>query len=101
MAEVTSDPNDPRLTRGIDDGPTPQAQAYLILSESERARGFLRPVRRSYVHTVCGSQTSMSQELAETYARDPGFYGATYCVHCGKHSAVAEFRWEDGSVLGS
>lgn len=49
----------------------------------------------------CGTLTTMGQALAETYARDPKFYGATYCCECQKHLPVAEFRWEDGSVVGS
>src|SRR6266851_5064143 len=30
----------------------------------------------------CGTVTTMGQALAETYARDPSFYGATYCCGC-------------------
>lgn len=101
MAGVTDNRHDPRLTRGIDESPVPQAEVYLVLSEEERAKGFVRPVRHTYVHNACGSATTMGQALAETYARDPSFYGATYCVRCGMHKAVSEFRWEDGSVVGS
>lgn len=101
MADLTSDPSDPRLTHGVDAEPKPQADAYLVLSQSERAQGFIRPVRRTYVHNKCGVATTMSQAIAETYARDPGFYGATYCVGCGMHLPVGEFKWDDGSVLGS
>jgi len=100
MADLTSDPNDPRLTRGSDDTPVTQADAYLVLSESDRAKGFVRPVRRSYVHMPCGSVTSMSQAIAETYARNPKFYGSTYCAHCKMHRPVGvsgEFIWDDGS----
>ena len=32
--------------------------------------------------------------LVETYARNPGFYGATYCIGCGMHLPVEEFVWE-------
>lgn len=94
MADLTSDPTDPRLTRGVDDGPVPQAEAYLILSDEERAKGFVRPVRRSYVHDTCGALTTMSQAIAETYARDPKFYGATYCVGCSQHLPVGQFTWD-------
>lgn len=93
---TTSDPNDPRLTHGIDTEPAPQAPAYLVLSDEERTKGFVRPVRRSYQHLACGSITTMGQSIAETYARQPDFYGATYCVSCGKHLAVGEhgeFVW--------
>ncbi len=101
---TTSDPSDPRLTRGADDAPVPQAEAYLVLSDEERAAGFVRPVRRSYVHLVCGTSTRMSQDIAETFARDPHFYGSTYCVSCGMHRLVGidgEFEWEDDSKVGT
>lgn len=72
---LTDDPNDPRLTHGADDEPVPQAETYLILSDEERAKGFVRPVRRTYVHEACGAATTMALKLAETYARQPDFYG--------------------------
>lgn len=100
MADLTDDRSDPRLTSGVDEAPVPQAAAYLILSDAERAKGFVRPVRNAYVHEVCGVVTRMSQALAETYAAKPTFYGATYCVHCGMHRPVGadgEFIWDDGS----
>lgn len=44
----------------------------------------------------------MGQALSETYARDPKFYGATYCVHCQIHRPVSEFSWSiDGEIVGS
>lgn len=100
---LTTDPDDPRLTHGADAAPRPQAETYLVLSEEERAKGFVRPVRRAYVHVDgCGALTQMGLALCETYARDPGFYGATYCVGCSMHRPVGEFRWdEDGQVVGS
>lgn len=102
MAELTTDPADPRLTHGTDNEKVPQAPVYLVLSEAERAKGFVRPVRRSYLHQTCGSVTTMSTPLAETYARDPKFYGATYCVACSKHLPVSEFVWEGSDeVMGS
>lgn len=90
----TTDPNDPKLGHGIDKEIIPQHEVYLILSDEERAKGFVRPVRQSYVHKNCGTVTKMSLPLAETYARDPKFYGATYCVGCQKHLAVSEFLWD-------
>src|SRR5688572_21704649 len=47
---VTTDPKDPRLGQGSDTEPRPQNEAYLVLSEEERAKGFVRPVRRAYRH---------------------------------------------------
>ena len=93
----TTDPNDPRLGRGIDTDKVPQNEVYQVLSEEERAKGFVRPVRKKYIHDKCGGVTSMGMALAETYARDPKFYGATYCCHCSKHLPVTQFTWDDGS----
>lgn len=96
MSRLTDDPSDPELTHGADPAGVrkSQAAAYLVLSEEERSKGFVRPVRRSYRHGECGAVTTMSSPLAETYARDPSFYGATYCVRCMRHAPVAEFRWD-------
>lgn len=73
---------------------TGQQKGYVVLCESERAKGFVRPVRRSYRHKRCGSITTMGLALAETYARDPGFYSGTFCVACNEHGPLAEFIWE-------
>jgi hypothetical protein len=126
-----------------------QHEAYWVLSEDERAKGFVRPVRTKYQHvgirpkhplrdltleeqeryssfnylryeaypedasgltgrywtqaqlnSGCGTVTRMGQALAETYARDPKYYGSTFCCHCQKHFRVGEdgeFIWDDGS----
>lgn len=101
---LTSDPNDPRLSRGPDSEPTGQSEAYLILSDAERGAGYIRPVRTRYTHTQCGTVTTMDRKIAETYAREPFFYGATYCVRCSMHRPVGaegEFVWDDGSKVGT
>jgi|SRR5882724_2595664 len=50
----------------------------------------------------CRSVTTMGRALSETYARDPSFYGATFCCQCNKHLPVAEFVWTaDGERVGS
>lgn len=50
----------------------------------------------------CGAVTTMNRPLSETYARDPHFYGATFCVGCNKHLPVNEFIWTaDGQEVGS
>lgn len=70
---------------------------YIVLSDEERAKGFVRPVRRSYVHERCAARTIMGQSIAETYARDPRFYSGTFCVGCRAHFAVGadgEFVWD-------
>ena len=79
------------------DPATGQHRSYWVLSQEERSKSFVRPVRRTYRHLVCGTTTSMGVALAETYARDPKFYGATFCVHCKSHFPVGEageFVWE-------
>lgn len=136
---TTTDRDDPRLKKV---GPNGQQEAYLVLSDEERAKGFVRPYRDSYIHRApgprgplrdltpeeygsvyekfetypdpdsespvtgrfwtqeqldaigrCGTLTRMSRDIAETYARNPKFYGATFCVGCLRHLPLAEFRW--------
>lgn len=73
---------------------------HWILSDAERAKGFVRPVRRTYVHTVCGVATSMPQKIAETYAANPRFYGSTFCCGCGGYfpvGATGDFVWDGTS----
>jgi hypothetical protein len=143
---LTSDRSDPKIHETRPGG---QNESYLVLSDEERAKGFVRAVRRSYIHVGppgpqyalrdltpdqrecydghgyvkyeayprdagalgrfwtqaqldavdkgCGAKTTMAQEIAETYARDPYFYGSTFCCACGKHLPVGrdgEFVWE-------
>lgn len=146
---VTDDPTDPGLRIP---GPDGMQLTYLVLSAEERAKGFVRPLRRAYRHLGpqhkyplrdltpeerarygkqgdvkfepygpeeapktgrfwtqamldrrnCGAVTRMGLALCETYARDPSFYGSTYCHACQEHFPVAEFVWdEDGAVVGS
>jgi hypothetical protein len=98
---TTTDPTDPRLTHGPDTTPVDQASAYLVLSEAERAKGFVRPLRLAYRHLPCLKVTTMALAIAETYARQPDFYGGTYCTRCAMHRPVVEFVWLDGSQVGS
>jgi len=84
--------------------PSGMQKGYVVLSAEERARGFVQPVRRTYVHKKCGVATTMGLALAETYARDPKFYTGTYCVGCRTHFTFGqpdgEFTWDDGSRVG-
>jgi len=96
----TTDPEDPRLGHGADTGPRPMNEAYLVLSEAERKKGFVRPLYRAYIHhdPECSGVTTMGLALCETYARSPAFYGATFCVGCRMHRPVGregEFTWLD------
>lgn len=100
---ITSDANDPNL-KVIE--PSGMQKSYLVLSEAERAQGFVRPVRVSYRHVKCGTVTTMGRAIAETYARNPKFYGGTYCCECGTHYALdaghgPQFFWMDGEPVGS
>lgn len=123
--------------RKLDDG---QKANHWVLTEEERAKGFIRPVRYAYQHvgacpkyplrdltpeehaqydqygyvkfepypeserpmtgrywtntqlkSGCGAVTRMGKSIAETYARDPKFYGSTFCCHCQGYYAVGEF----------
>jgi hypothetical protein len=97
---ITTDPNDKRLGHGVDEAPVKQNEAYLVLSEEERAKGFVRPYRDTYIHDTCKTETKMNRSISETYARNPKFYGATYCCACSMHKPVSEFKWLDGNVVG-
>lgn len=74
--------------------PNGQQKDYVILSEEERAKGFVRPVRKAYVHDKCGVRTVMALSIAETYARDPKFYSGTFCCGCRSHFPLDEFKWD-------
>jgi hypothetical protein len=82
-----------------------QQKGYVVLSDNERAKGFVRPVRYTYIHEKCGVSTSMGQAIAETYARDPRFYSGTFCTYCKGHFPVGEngeFVWkDDGTKVGT
>ena len=91
---------DPRKVRAEQTEQEGMHKSYLILCDAERAKGFVKPYRDSYRHHTCGSTTTMGRKIAETYARDPYFYGATFCVRCNVHRPLAEFTWEpDGEPM--
>lgn len=74
-----------------------QQEGYVVLAEEERAKGYVRPFRKSYKHLKCGTVTTMGNTIAATYARDPHFYGGTFCCGCGAHFPVGmngEFVWD-------
>lgn len=88
----------PEHTDTIKDGPFKgQQKGYVVLAEEERAKGFVRPVRPTYTHLKCGTDTTMGRTIAETYARNPTFYSGTFCVRCSAHFPVGEageFVWK-------
>lgn len=95
------------------DGPAPagvdpvtkQNRDHWVLPASERAKGFVRPVRTEYRHEKCGTVTTMGRLIAETYARDPNYYGTTFCCACQGYLPVGkdgEFVWtDDGTKVGT
>lgn len=101
---TTTDRNDPELREIREDG---QQESYLVLSQEERDRGFVRPLRDTYVHVLCGAATTMGAAIAETYARDPNFYTGTFCTKCRAHYDLVDstgrraFTWRDGSGVGT
>lgn len=101
MAEVPSRVIEGEVPEGRDHRelrPDGQQLAYVVLSEEERAKGFVRPVRDSYTHKTCGASTRMSRSIAETYARDPKFYSGTFCTKCSSHFPLEEFVWDGSDV---
>lgn len=79
------------------DKSTGMQRGYVVLSEEERQKGFVRPVRRSYIHDKCGGLTTMGVAIAETYATNPHFYNGTFCAICRSHfpiGADGEFVWD-------
>jgi hypothetical protein len=81
---------------------TGQQKGYVVLSDAERAKGFVRPFRDAYRHAKCGTITTMGRSIAETYATQPTFYTGTFCAACRNHFPVGEdgeFTWYemDGS----
>lgn len=100
--KVTSNGEPP--APGFENAPAPQPLvesgqhgAYWVLSDEERKRDWVRPLRTSYRHLKCYADTSMSTKIAETYARDPRFYGNTFCSYCKDHRPVSEFIWLDAN----
>lgn len=148
---LTTDKKDPGLNKEKNNG---QNETYLVLSDEEKDKGFVRPVRNTYMHkgryyalapTVfdkpekseingkiyvatipalvdedgkvigrayitqkeldqynktegyvggCNTATTMADSISETYARDPKFYGSTFCMGCGTHLPITEFVWD-------
>lgn len=105
-AKVTNSGRPPVLPRGcaapdVIDPASGQHKDYWVLSAEERAKGFVRPLRFVYLHEKCGTTTRMGQAIAETYARNPAFYGATFCCTCKNHFPVGssgEFVWENTNI---
>lgn len=96
---LTNDPQEARTSPV--DPETGMQELYVVLSDEERAKGFVRPVRTQYVHAKelggCGAVTWMNQAIAETYASQPDYYTGTYCGNCRGHFPVGpsgQFYWD-------
>jgi hypothetical protein len=79
------------------DPATGMQKGYVVLSEAERTKGFVRPVRDSYIHEKCGAKTTMNVAIAETFAKQPDFYSGTFCSRCRAHFLIGpygEFVWD-------
>jgi hypothetical protein len=88
-------PTNPTPTnRAVGDG---QMAGHWVLSEEDRTKGYVRPVRVSYRHNVCGVVTMMPLACAQTYAVNPRYYGSTWCCGCRAYLPVGEhgeFVWD-------
>lgn len=93
---ITTNPQEPALHVTKPDG---QNEAYLVLPEEDRRKGFVRAYRDTYTHDTCGRPTTMNRAIAETYARNPKYYGSTFCCHCRQHFPVEEFRWTGEDMI--
>jgi hypothetical protein len=95
MTEITLTDGSPVTSDHKEINPkTGMQKGYVVLSEEERLKGFIRPVRRTYLHKVCNTTTTMGIAIAETYARNPKFYNGTFCCFCKKHGPLSEFVWD-------
>lgn len=66
-------------------------------SMSPRTGRYWTQAEMDAVDKGCGTVTSMPQSIAETYAREPGYYSSTFCCGCGKYLPVGdrgEFVWD-------
>lgn len=71
--------------------------SHRVVSQPEHA-----DIERTHRIGGCNGVTTMGRALSETYARDPSFYGATFCCGCNRHMPIAEFIWTaDGQQVGS
>lgn len=66
---------------------------------------YVRPYRDRYKCLICGTVTTMPRLCAETYAKQPTFYGSTWCCGCKGYFLVGEngnFVWlDDNTKVGT
>jgi hypothetical protein len=83
------------VTDKLSDG---QNSTHYTLPQEELDKDFVRPVRSSYKHLVCGTVTTMGIKIAQTYARKPDQYTTTWCMSCKAYLPVGadgEFVWDE------
>lgn len=66
---ITTDNKHPDLGRGVDESPVPQNKAYLVLTEEERQKGFVRPYREAYRHVGLKARGPLRDLTAEEQER--------------------------------
>lgn len=69
-----------------DDG---QFERYPIKTEGELKNTLLR----QYRHMECKGVTTLSEHIAETFAKYPKYYTHTFCSTCLNHFPVHQFDW--------
>jgi len=99
----TTDGEPPTDDRWDSSAPKPkdadgQHAAYWVLPDEDRARGFVRPLRDTYVHLTCGKATTLGPKIAETFAAKPDYYTSTFCVACREHFPVGD-QEDDGEFV--
>ncbi|RQW76761.1 MAG: hypothetical protein EHM14_15870 [Methanothrix sp.] len=67
---------------------------FEVYPEGEKSTGRFWTQKDFDAMKGCGVLTTMGLAIAETYARDPKYYGATFCCGCDKHLPVEEFVWD-------
>ena len=98
MTDITTDPNDPRLTHGNDDVPVPQAEAYLVLSEEEREKGFVRRYRDTYVHVGNKPKRPLRELTEEERTRYGSFHYVAFESYSESESPVTGRFWTQADL---
>jgi hypothetical protein len=71
-----------------------QHEHHPINTEGE----YVAPIRRTYIHK-CGAATTIGTKIAETYAKNPKYYGRTFCTGCRDYFPVKQFHWDHTMIL--
>lgn len=86
MSKTTTDPNDPRIVRRAPDTePTGQHEVYFVRTA---VGSYVRLVYDQYIYTACQKLTSISQDIAQTYARAIHIFTLTRTVYIVNSTAL-------------